>query len=87
MAFLNGKMLGQGGNLGSPYARNHAKPMMFSIPEKLFVEGPNQFDLYVVSEAVGNAARKSGWSSVWQARRKRAVSVQALVRWRQKQIG
>lgn len=47
----------------------------------------HNIDLYVVSEAVGNAARKSGWSSVWQARRKRAVSVQALVRWRHKQIG
>ena len=60
MAFLNGKMLGQGGNLGSPYARNHARPMMFSIPDELLVKGPNQFDIYVVSETpvegfLGNA--------------------------------
>ncbi len=50
MAFLNGKMLGQGGNLGAPYARNHARPMLFAIPDELLVEGRNQFDLYVVSE-------------------------------------
>lgn len=50
MVFLNGKLLGKGGNLGSPYARNHARPMLFSIPDNTFVMGNNQFDIYVVSE-------------------------------------
>lgn len=51
MVFLNGKMLGQSGNPGSPYARSHARPMMFSIPDELLVKGDNQFDLYVLSES------------------------------------
>ncbi|MEZ5480266.1 MAG: hypothetical protein R3E95_23140 [Thiolinea sp.] len=48
--FLNGKLLGWGGSFAQPYARNHARPLEFSIPDGNLKEGNNRFDILVVSE-------------------------------------
>lgn len=49
--FLNGKLLGWGGSFEQPVARNHARPMLFPIPDGFLKEGDNRFDIYVVSDS------------------------------------
>ena len=46
-----------------------------------------QIELLAISPAVADKARQSGWQSVYQARRKRAVSVRALAVCRDKKTG
>lgn len=46
-----------------------------------------QIELLAISSAVADKAKQSGWQSVYQARRKRAVSVRALAVCRDKKTG
>lgn len=46
-----------------------------------------QIELLAISPAVADKAKQSGWQSVYQARRKRAVSVRALAVCRDKKTG
>lgn len=51
---VNDKLIGWGGSFQSPVARNANRPLMFTIPQGLLIQGDNYFDIYVVSEPAGS---------------------------------
>ena len=53
--FLNGHLLGWSGSFEIPYARNHARPLLFTVTDGLLKEGSNDLDIYVISETPAKA--------------------------------
>lgn len=47
---VNDRLIGWGGSFQTPVARNTNRPLMFTIPQGLLIQGDNYFDIYVVSE-------------------------------------
>ena len=51
--YVNGTFIGDGGRFESPVSRNWMNPVLFSISQKLLVQGKNTVQIQLVTEPVG----------------------------------
>ncbi len=57
--YLNGTLLGSGGRLTDPVARNWMTPLLFSAPDRLFITGENTIHIRVKSDPPGTGKLSS----------------------------
>ena len=47
--FVNGQLIGSGGSMDEPIARNWNRPLYFTVPEKTWRQGANEIHVFLIS--------------------------------------
>jgi signal transduction histidine kinase len=82
--YVNGRLIGTGGRMTEPVARNANRPLLFPIPARALTAGTNELRVRVVADRTGNgfmAAPAVGALDVLEPVERRATFVRRTLLW------